>query len=281
MSEKWLCGRFEFTFERPILMGIVNVTPDSFSDGGHHATTRQAIDHAQRLMTEGAQILDIGGESTRPGATPVSVEDELKRVLPVVHALRDTGVAISVDTCKSAVMRAALDAGADMLNDVTGFRDPASRQVASSHSSCGLCVMHMQGEPRTMQRAPRYENVVQDVKNYLLAQARLLEESGIDTRRICLDPGYGFGKTLEQNYVLIKNLDQITQAGYPVMFGVSRKSLIGTVTGQPVNQRLAGSIAAALAGVMRGAVIIRVHDVAETRDALNVWNAVEHGVSSQ
>ena len=279
MSEKWLCGRFEFTLERPLLMGIVNVTPDSFSDGGHHATTQQAIAHAQRLVTEGAQILDIGGESTRPGAVPVSVEDELKRVLPVVHALRDTGAAISVDTCKPTVMRAALDAGADLLNDVTGFRDPASRQVAASHSSCGLCVMHMQGEPRTMQHAPQYEDVVQDVKNYLLAQAGLLEALGIDARRICLDPGYGFGKTLEQNYLLLKNLDQITQAGYPVMFGVSRKSLIGAVTGKPVNQRLSGSIAAALAGVMRGAVIIRVHDVAETRDALNVWNAVEHGVS--
>ena len=279
MFEKWLCGRFEFTLERPILMGIVNVTPDSFSDGGHHATTQQAIAHAQRLITEGAQILDIGGESTRPGATPVSVEDELKRVLPVMRALRDTGVAISVDTCKAEVMRAALDAGADMLNDVTGFRDPASRQVAASHSSCGLCVMHMQGEPRTMQHAPQYENVVQDVKNYLLQQARLLEESGIDARRISLDPGYGFGKTLGQNYALIKHLAEIAQAGYPVLFGVSRKSMIGTVTGQPVTQRLAGSIAAALAGVMRGAAIIRVHDVAETKDALNVWNAVEHGVT--
>jgi dihydropteroate synthase len=279
MSEKWLCGRFEFTLERPILMGIVNVTPDSFSDGGLYATTDQAIAHAQRLVTEGARILDIGGESTRPGASPVSLEDELNRVLPVVHAMRDTGVAISVDTCKPEVMRAALDAGADLLNDVTGFREPAARQVAASHSSCGLCIMHMQGEPRTMQIAPHYQDVVQDVKEYLLAQAHLLEESGIDKRRISLDPGYGFGKTLAQNFALIKNLDQITQTGYPVVLGVSRKSMIGTVTGQPVNQRLAGSISAALSGVMRGALIIRVHDVAETRDALNVWNAVEHGVT--
>jgi dihydropteroate synthase len=279
MFEKWLCGRFEFTLGRPILMGIVNVTPDSFSDGGQHATTQQAIAHAERLVTEGAQILDIGGESTRPGATPVSIEDELKRVLPVVRALRDAGIAISVDTCKPEVMRAALDEGADLLNDVTGFRDPASRQVAASHSSCGLCVMHMQGEPRTMQHAPQYEDVVQDVKNYLLRQVRLLEESGISARRISLDPGYGFGKTLAQNYALINNLDEITRTGYPVLFGVSRKSMIGTVTGQPVTQRLAGSIAAALAGVARGAAIIRIHDVAETRDALNVWNAVEHGVT--
>ncbi len=277
MSEKWLCGRFEFTLERPILMGIVNVTPDSFSDGGEHATTQQAIAHAHRLVSEGAHILDIGGESTRPGALPVSVEDELKRVLPVILALRDTGVAISVDTYKPEVMRAALDAGADLLNDVTGFRDPAARQVAASHPNCGLCVMHMQGKPHTMQLAPDYVDVVQDVKAYLLAQAHLLEGLGIDTRRITLDPGCGFGKTLEQNYALIKNLNQFVETGYPVLIGVSRKSLIGTVTGRSVTQRLAGSIAAALAGVVRGAAIIRAHDVAETRDALNVWNAVEHG----
>jgi dihydropteroate synthase len=277
MSKKWLCGRFEFTLERPILMGIVNVTPDSFSDGGEHATAQQAIAHAHRLVSEGAQILDIGGESTRPGATPVSAADELKRVLPVIKGLRESGVAISVDTCKPEVMRAVLDAGADLLNDVTGFRDPLSVQVAANHPSCGLCVMHMQGEPRTMQQAPFYQDVVQDVKSYLLTQARLLEESGVQSHRISLDPGCGFGKTLEQNYMLVKRLDEIVQAGYPVLLGVSRKSMIGTVTGQPVTQRLAGSIAAALAGVARGAAIIRVHDVAETRDALNVWSAVEHG----
>ena len=277
MSEKWLCGRFEFTLERPILMGIVNVTPDSFSDGGEHATSQQAIAHAHRLVSEGAHILDIGGESTRPGATPVSVEDELKRVLPVILALRDTGVAISVDTYKPEVMRAALDAGADLLNDVSGFRDPAARQVAASHPNCGLCVMHMQGQPHTMQLAPDYMDVVQNVKAYLLAQAHLLEGLGVEARRISLDPGCGFGKTLEQNYALIKNLNQFVETGYPVLLGVSRKSLIGTVTGRSVTQRLAGSIAAALAGVARGAAIIRAHDVAETRDALNVWNAVEHG----
>ncbi len=279
MSEKWLCGRFEFTLERPILMGIVNVTPDSFSDGGEHATSQQAIAHAHRLVSEGAHILDIGGESTRPGATPVSVEDELKRVLPVILALRDTGVAISVDTYKPEVMRAALDAGADLLNDVSGFRDPAARQVAASHPNCGLCVMHMQGQPHTMQLAPDYMDVVQDVKAYLVAQAHLLEGQGVDARRISLDPGCGFGKTLEQNYALIKNLNQFVETGYPVLLGVSRKSLIGTVTGRSVTQRLAGSIAAALAGVARGAAIIRAHDVAETIDALNVWHAVEHGVS--
>ena len=281
MAEKWLCGRFEFTLERPILMGIINVTPDSFSDGGEHATALQAIAHAELLVSQGAQILDVGGESTRPGAAPVSIEQELARVLPVIIAMRDAGVAISVDTCKPEVMRAALDAGADLLNDVTGFRDPAARQVAAMHQTCGLCVMHMQGEPRTMQKSPHYLDVVGEVKEYLLEQARLLESLGIGSRRISLDPGCGFGKTVAQNYALINGLDRLAQAGYPVLLGVSRKSMIGAVTGRPVTQRLAGSIAAALAGVARGAAIIRVHDVAETRDALNIWNAVEHGVDKQ
>jgi len=278
MADKWLCGRFEFTLERPILMGIVNVTPDSFSDGGEHATTLQAIAHAERLVGEGAQILDIGGESTRPGAAPVSVEQELARVLPVVVAMREAGVAISVDTCKPEVMQAVLEAGADMLNDVTGFRNPAARQVAAMHRTCGLCVMHMQGEPRTMQQAPSYQDVVLEVKSYLLEQTHMLESLGIDARRISLDPGCGFGKTVAQNYALINGLSQLAQAGYPVLLGVSRKSMLGAITDRPVTQRLAGSIAAALAGVARGAAIIRVHDVAETRDALNVWHAVEHGV---
>lgn len=281
MAEKWLCGRFEFTLERPILMGIINVTPDSFSDGGEHATALQAIAHAELLVSQGAQILDVGGESTRPGAAPVSIDQELARVLPVIIAMRDAGVAISVDTCKPEVMRAALDAGADLLNDVTGFRDPAARQVAAMHQTCGLCIMHMQGEPRTMQKSPHYLDVVREVKEYLLEQARLLESMGIDSRRISLDPGCGFGKTVTQNYALINGLDRLAQAGYPVLLGVSRKSMIGAVTGRPVTQRLAGSIAAALAGVARGAAIIRVHDVAETRDALSIWNAVEHGVDKQ
>lgn len=281
MADKWLCGRYEFNLERPILMGIVNVTPDSFSDGGEHATALQAIAHAERLIAEGAQILDIGGESTRPGAAPVSVEQELARVLPVVIAMRDAGVAISVDTCKPEVMQAVLDAGADMLNDVTGFRDPTSRQIAASHQACGLCVMHMQGEPRTMQQAPFYQDVVLDVKNYLLNQAHLLESLGVDKRRISLDPGCGFGKTVSQNFALISGLGQLALTGYPVLLGVSRKSMLGAITDQPVTRRLAGSIAAALAGVARGAAIIRVHDVAETRDALNVWHAVEYGVNKQ
>lgn len=262
-------------------MGIVNVTPDSFSDGGEHARSEQAIAHAERLVLEGAQILDIGGESTRPGADPVSVEDELARVLPVIVAMRDAGVALSVDTCKPEVMRAALDAGADILNDVTGFRDPLTQYVARSHANCGVCVMHMQGEPRTMQHAPHYDDVVQEVKAYLLGQARLLEDLGINSNRISLDPGLGFGKTVAQNFALIQGLEALAQAGYPVLLGVSRKSMLGAVTGQPVTNRLAGSIAGALAGVTRGASIIRVHDVAQTRDALSIWNAVVYGVDKQ
>ena len=281
MSDTWLCGRFEFTLKRPILMGIVNVTPDSFSDGGEHDSTSLAIAHAQRLIAEGAQIVDIGGESTRPGAKPVSVIDELARVLPVIHALRNSGAAISIDSCKPAVMVAALDAGADLLNDVTGFRDPAAREVAAQHPDCGLCIMHMQGEPGNMQVAPHYQDVVQDVKQYLLEQARVLESMGVEGRRISIDPGCGFGKTLSQNYAMLAGLNELVQTGYPVLLGVSRKSMIGTITGQPVTNRLSGSIAAALAGVARGAAIIRVHDVAQTRDALSVWHAVEHGVDRQ
>ena len=262
-------------------MGIVNVTPDSFSDGGEHARSDQAIAHAQRLVLEGAQILDIGGESTRPGADPVSIEDELARVLPVIVAMRDAEVALSVDTCKPEVMRAALDAGADILNDVTGFRDPLTQHVVRSHANCGVCVMHMQGEPRTMQLAPHYDDVVQEVKAYLLGQARLLEGLGINSNRISLDPGLGFGKTVAQNFALIQGLEVLAQSGYPVLLGVSRKSMLGAVTGQPVTNRLAGSIAGALAGVARGASIIRVHDVAQTRDALNIWNAVVYGVDKQ
>lgn len=275
LAERWLCGRFEFELKRPILMGIVNVTPDSFSDGGQHARTEAAIRHARTLIQEGAEIVDIGGESTRPGALPVSVQDELARVIPVIKALMHSGAAISVDTCKPEVMQAALDLGADIINDVTGMRDPAAQRIVARHGNCGVCIMHMQGEPRTMQVAPHYDDVVQDIKKELLAQARLLETQGVQAERISLDPGFGFGKTVEQNYHLLANLSVIVDAGYPLVLGVSRKSMIGAVTGQAVDQRLAGSVAAALAGVVRGARVLRVHDVRETRDALAVWQAVQ------
>ncbi len=276
MAGRWTCGRFEFNLERPILMGIVNVTPDSFSDGGQHDQTDTAIAHARLLIAQGAHILDIGGESTRPGAAPVTLEMELARIMPVLDALKDSGAAISIDTCKAEVMRAALAGGADLINDVTGMRTAQARAVVAQHPNCGVCVMHMQGEPRTMQQNPHYEDVVREVHQALLHQAYTLQESGVDRARISIDPGLGFGKTLAQNYQLIAGLETIASSGYPVVFGASRKSMLGAVTGQSVEQRLAGSLAAALAGVAHGAAVLRVHDVAETRDALMVWQSVKN-----
>ena len=275
MSGSWLCGRFEFSLKRPLLMGIVNVTPDSFSDAVHHADATSAIAHAKKLVAEGADIIDIGGESTRPGALPVSIQEELARILPVMAAMRDCGAAISVDTCKPEVMQAALDAGADIINDVTGMRHPQAQRVVAAHPRCGVCLMHMQGEPRTMQNNPTYQDVVHEVQEALVAQAQLLERLGLNRARISLDPGLGFGKTLEHNYQLLYGLAKLVQSGYPIVLGASRKSLIGRVTGKPVDQRLSGSIAAALAGVARGVAVVRVHDVDATRDALKVWQAIQ------
>ncbi len=276
MAGRWTCGRFEFNLERPILMGIVNVTPDSFSDGGQHDQTDTAIAHARQLIAQGAHILDIGGESTRPGAAPVTLEIELARIMPILDAVKDSGAAISIDTCKAEVMRAALAEGADMINDVTGMRTAQARAVVAQHPNCGVCVMHMQGEPRTMQQNPHYDDVVREVHQALLHQAHTLQESGVDRSRISIDPGLGFGKTLAQNYQLIAGLETIASSGYPVVFGASRKSMLGSVTGQSVDKRLAGSLAAALAGVAHGATVLRVHDVAETRDALMVWQSVKN-----
>ena len=276
MAGRWTCGRFEFNLERPILMGIVNVTPDSFSDGGQHDQTDTAIAHARQLIAQGAHILDIGGESTRPGAAPVTLEIELARIMPILDAVKDSGAAISIDTCKAEVMRAALAEGADMINDVTGMRTAQARAVVAQHPNCGVCVMHMQGEPRTMQQNPHYDDVVREVHQALLHQAHMLQESGVDRSRISIDPGLGFGKTLAQNYQLIAELETIASSGYPVVFGASRKSMLGTVTGQTVDKRLAASLAAALAGVAHGAKVLRVHDVAETRDALMVWQSVKN-----
>ena len=277
MPDQWQCGRFEFSLGRPILMGIVNVTPDSFSDGGEHATTDTAIAHARRLVGEGAQILDIGGESSRPGSDAVDADVELARVLPIVEAMRDAGIALSVDTCKPQVMRAVLDSGADMINDITGFADGQSREVVARHATCGVCVMHMQGEPRTMQVAPHYDDVVADVRAELMRRAAMLRACGVAPRRITIDPGFGFGKTAQQNYTLLRNLDRLVDSGYPVLIGLSRKSMLGAVTGRPVGERLAASLAAALAGVAKGGAIVRVHDVAQTRDALAVWRAANEG----
>ncbi|MEI2417515.1 dihydropteroate synthase [Orrella sp. JC864] len=280
MANTFLCGRYEFDLERPLVMGIVNVTPDSFSDGGQWAEADAAIAHAQALLREGAHILDIGGESTRPGAEPVPADQELARLLPVIEGLRDCGAPISVDTSKPQVMKAVLDAGADMINDVYGFREPGAIEAVAG-TRCGLCVMHMKGEPRTMQVAPEYNDLLGEIGLFLGARAQRLRGAWVDPRRIVLDPGFGFGKTPDQNFQLLRRLSSLRVSSYPLLVGVSRKSMIGHATGKPVGERLPGSIAAALACVARGASIVRVHDVAATVDALRVWQAVEQGAIPQ
>jgi len=257
-------------------MGIVNVTPDSFSDGGEHFVPEAAVAHALRLVEEGADILDIGGESTRPGAAAVPAADELHRILPVIEALRDCGVPLSIDTCKPEVMLAALQSGADMINDIRGFGSESSVKAVTL-SDCAVCLMHMQGEPRTMQHHPSYVDVVREVRDYLKAGARRLLDAGVSADRIVLDPGFGFGKTVAHNYTLLRELAAVAEPGYACLVGISRKSMIGAVTGRPAGQRLGGSIAAALAAVTRGAHIVRVHDVAETVSALKVWFEIERG----
>lgn len=268
------CGRFRLAMDRPLLMGIVNVTPDSFSDGGRHVDGAAAVAHALRLAEEGAHILDIGGESTRPGADDVSLADELARVIPVIEALaRQVELPISVDTSKPDVMRAALAAGASMVNDVCALQTDGAL-AAMADSDAAVCLMHMQGTPRSMQQAPHYDDVVADVHRFLAERIFACEMSGIDKRRIVIDPGFGFGKTREHNYALLRNLERFNDLGVMVLAGLSRKSMIGAVTGRTVDQRVFGSVAAALIAAQRGARILRVHDVAATRDALAVAEEV-------
>jgi dihydropteroate synthase len=268
-------GRFNLPLHPAgaLVMGILNVTPDSFSDGGQHASLEFAIAHAEQMIEQGVDIIDIGGESSRPGAPAVSLEDELRRVMPVVYALRDCGKAISVDTYKPAVMREAVLAGVDMINDINGFRAEGAI-AAVRDSDCALCIMHMRGEPATMQEQPDYTDVVSEVTAFLRERIAALTGAGIDPSRIWIDPGFGFGKTVEHNYALIKaGRRMVEELGVPLLAGLSRKSMIGAVTGKPVEQRMAGSIGGALAAVAHGARIVRVHDVAETVDALKVWQA--------
>ena len=255
-------------------MGIVNLTPDSFSGDGLVDDVARAIAHARQQLEAGADILDIGAESSRPGAQPTSTAEELHRLLPVLRELVSWGVPISVDTYKPAVMRAALDVGADMINDIAGMASPASL-AAVAGSDCAVCVMHMQGEPGSMQRAPSYSDVVTDVADWLAAAAQRCAAAGIDRQRIVLDPGFGFGKTLEHNLALFRALDRDVWGGFPLLVGASRKSMLGEITGRPVAERQSASVAAALLAARRGADVLRVHDVAATRDALAVWSAVE------
>ena len=263
--------------DRPLVAGVVNVTPDSFSDGGRNLEPGAAIAHAQRLVDEGADLVDVGAESSRPGAASVSAEQELSRLMPVLDGLRACPVPISVDTTKPEVMRAAIGAGAAMINDISALSSPGALEAVAA-SDAGVCLMHMQGEPRTMQREPRYRDVVAEVRAFLAERVAAAEERGIARERIVIDPGFGFGKTVAHNFELLRNLDRFAEMGLPVMAGWSRKSTLGAVTGRGAGERLAGSIAAALLAVQRGATIVRVHDVAATRDALAVLAAMdEHG----
>ncbi|MBT9522743.1 MAG: dihydropteroate synthase [Dechloromonas sp.] len=268
------CGRFRLSLDRPLLMGIVNLTPDSFSGDGLIGDVEQAIKHARQQFEAGSDILDIGAESSRPGAIPTSEEDELRRLLPVLKEIADWGVPISVDTYKPVVMRAALEAGATMINDITGMTHPEALSVVAQ-SDCAVCVMHMQGEPGTMQQTPQYRDVVSEVRSFLVAAAERCREAGIDDKRIVVDPGFGFGKTVDHNLALFSALTVLGVDDFPMLIGVSRKSMLGVITGRPVGERQVASVAAALLAAQKGAKILRVHDVAATRDALTVWAAIE------
>lgn len=268
------CGRFSFSLDRPLIMGIVNLTPDSFSGDGVANDTARAVEHARRQITAGADMLDIGAESSRPGCQPVSLADELARLLPVLDALADCGVPISVDTYKPDVMRAALVSGASMINDIYALRMPGALEAVAA-SDCAVCLMHMQGEPLTMQQAPVYGDVVGEVRAFLEERVISARAAGIADDRLVLDPGFGFGKTLAHNLELLRRQPELSVDGLPLLAGLSRKSMLGTMTGREVGQRMPASIAAALLAAQRGARILRVHDVAETRDALAVWQALE------
>ena len=274
----WQTSRFSIDLERPKVMGIVNVTPDSFSDGGHHASTIAALRHCEQLLKDGADILDIGGESTRPGSPAVPLDEELARVVPLVREAVALGVPISVDTYKPAVMRAVLDLGADIVNDIWALRQPGALAVVAAHPQCGVCLMHMHRDPQTMQAAPMAGDVVLQVLSFLELQAHNLQAQGAKKDQILLDPGIGFGKTVEQNFALLARQDVLLRAGYPLLAGWSRKSSLGAVTGLDVGQRMVPSVAAAVLAVDRGASVVRVHDVRETVAALAVWSAMQRAV---
>ena len=268
------CGRFRLDLSRPLVMGVVNITPDSFSDGGRFLDSKAALDHANALAAEGADLLDIGAESSRPGALPVSAEEELSRLMPVLEGLRGRAIPVSVDTVKPEVMRAAIAAGAAMINDIGALRAPGALDAVAA-SDVAVCLMHMQGEPRTMQREPHYRDVVAEVGAFLAERVAAAEAAGIARERIVVDPGFGFGKSVEHNFELLRNLRRFVELGLPVLAGWSRKSTLGAITGRGADERLAASLAAALLAVERGARIVRVHDVAATRDALEVFAALE------
>ena len=270
---KFLCGRFQLDLSTPRIMGIVNVTPDSFSDGGKFNTTDKAVAHGMELVEQGADILDIGGESTRPGARPVPLAEELNRVIPVIKALAQAGVPLSIDTYKPEVMRAAIDAGADIVNDVCALQENGALEIVAA-SQVGVCLMHMQGRPQTMQVDPQYQEVVKEVADFLAARLKAAEQAGIARERIVLDPGFGFGKRTEHNLTLLNHLSSLQSSGLPLLIGLSRKSVLGQVVGLSIDERIHASIAASVVSVMKGANIVRVHDVKSTVDALKIVSAV-------
>jgi len=270
----WLTTRFAIDLSRPQVMGIVNLTPDSFSDGGQHADARSGIRHCEQLVGEGATILDLGAESTRPGSPPVPLAEERARLMPVLREAIKLGVPVSIDTYKPEVMREALDLGADIVNDIWALRQPGALEAVAGHPSCGVCLMHMHGVPQTMQVAPMDGDAVPPVLAFLREVTQPLLARGVHPGRIAWDPGIGFGKTPEQNFSLLARQGELLADGHPLLVGWSRKSSLGAVTGLPVEERLAPSVAAALLAVERGARIVRVHDVRETVAALRVWQAV-------
>lgn len=273
-SNQFNCGKYQLDLAHPHVMGIVNVTPDSFSDGGRYASTEKAVAHALQLVADGAHILDIGGESTRPNATPVGLEEELDRVIPVIERLSlEVDVPLSIDTYKPQVMRAAVQAGAAIINDIRGLQEPEAVQAAAE-GDAGICIMHMQGTPQTMQQNPQYENVVQEVKGFLQERLEACLAQGIAAERVVLDPGFGFGKRTVHNLALLNGLPDILALGRPLLVGLSRKSVLGQIVGSDVDQRLHASLAASVISVIKGGRIVRVHDVKATVDALKVVDAV-------
>jgi dihydropteroate synthase len=274
MTQNFHCGRFVLNADRPLIMGIVNLSDDSFSGDGLHGDVEAAIAQALRMRDEGAHILDLGAESSRPGAAPVPVQQEIDRLLPVLEALRDCGAALSIDTVKPEVMRVALAAGADMVNDINALRAPGALELVAA-SKAGVCLMHMQGDPATMQDDPHYSDIVVEVAEFLGERVAAAEAMGIALNRIAVDPGFGFGKTLEHNIELLRRLGELVVPGLPLLVGLSRKSMLGLLTGRAAPERIFAGVAAHVLAVERGARIVRVHDVAATRDALAILQAVE------
>ena len=274
----WRCGHFLFDFskrKRPLVMGILNATPDSFSDGGKYRTASDAIAQADLMIASGVDLIDIGGESTRPGAEPVSLQEELDRVLPLIESLKNCGVPLSIDTYKAETMRQALHAGVNCVNDIWALRQEGAIDAVLENSNCGVVLMHMQRDPQTMQFDPEYIDVIAEVTQFLNERAALLVKSGIHQDRIAIDPGFGFGKSLEHNIKMLAHFQRFASTGFPVLAGISRKSMLGKITGKDTNDRVASSIAAAIMAADRGAQIIRVHDVPETVDALKLWEALQ------